>query len=73
LSRFHGKTFKSKPAFDEALMDFAKIGFTAVKADVPQAMTIENYRDWIAGYGLAPSLVSAFCGSCGLGREADPW
>ena len=36
------------------------IGFTAVKADVPEAMTIKDYRDWIAGYGLAPSLVSAF-------------
>jgi hypothetical protein len=30
------------PAFDEAFRDFAKIKFTAVKADVPEAMTISS-------------------------------
>src|SRR6478609_5107707 len=51
-----GKVDKSKAVFEEAFADFAAIGFTAVKADVPEGMTAEKYADWIAGYGLAPSL-----------------
>jgi inosose dehydratase len=47
---------KSKAVFDEAFADFAAIGFTAVKADVPEGMTAAAYADWITGYGLAPSL-----------------
>ena len=33
-----------------------QIGFTAVKADVPDGMKPEDYLDWIGGYGLAPSV-----------------
>ena len=51
-----GKVDKSKAVFDQAFADFAAIGFTAVKADVPEGMTAAAYADWIAGYGLAPSL-----------------
>ena len=51
-----GKVDKSKEVFDEAFTDFAAIGFTAVKADVPEGMTAADYASWIAGYGLAPSL-----------------
>lgn len=47
---------KSKEVFDEAFKDFQKIGFTAVKADIPENMTAAQYRDWIGSYGLAPSL-----------------
>ena len=42
--------------FDEAFADFADIGFTAVKADVPEGMSASEYADWIGSYGLAPSL-----------------
>ena len=41
---------------DEAFADFADIGFTAVKADVPDGMRVAEYADWIGHYGLAPSL-----------------
>ena len=51
-----GEVDKSKEVFDQAFADFAAIGFTAVKADVPEGMTAADYADWIAGYGLAPSL-----------------
>ena len=51
-----GKVDKSKEVFDQAFADFAAIGFTAVKADVPEGMTAADYASWIAGYGLAPSL-----------------
>ena len=33
--------------------DFADIGFTAVKADVPEGMSATEYADWISSYGLA--------------------
>jgi inosose dehydratase len=51
-----GKVDKSKEVFDQAFADFAKIGFTAVKADVPEGMTASAYAAWIGSYGLAPSL-----------------
>jgi inosose dehydratase len=47
---------KTKEVFDQAFSDFAKIGFTAVKADVPEGMSAAEYAEWIAGYGLAPAL-----------------
>jgi inosose dehydratase len=47
---------KTREVFDEAFRDFQEIGFTAVKADVPDGMTPSEYAGWIAGYGLAPAL-----------------
>jgi len=47
---------KTRQVLDEAFRDFQEIGFTAVKADVPDDMTPSAYAEWIAGYGLAPSL-----------------
>src|SRR5689334_22758478 len=47
---------KTREVFEEAFRDFQEIGFTAVKADVPEDMTASGYAGWIAGYGLAPSL-----------------
>lgn len=51
-----GVTDKSRAVFDEAFGDFHKIGFTAVKADIPEGMNAAEYLEWITGYGLAPSL-----------------
>jgi len=51
-----GKVDKSREVFDEAFADFRDIGFTAVKADVPDGMPVAEYADWIRSYGLAPSL-----------------
>lgn len=47
---------KTRAVFDAAFADFQQIGFTAVKADVPEDMTAPEYAAWIAGYGLAPAL-----------------
>jgi inosose dehydratase len=47
---------KTREVFEQAFRDFQQIGFTAVKADVPDGMTAAEYADWISGYGLAPSL-----------------
>jgi inosose dehydratase len=53
---YWAKAGKTREVFDEAFRDFQQIGFTAVKADVPDDMTSTEYADWIAGYGLSPSL-----------------
>jgi inosose dehydratase len=47
---------KSKAVLDQAFAELADIGFTAVKADVPEGMTADDYLGWITSYGLAPSL-----------------
>jgi inosose dehydratase len=47
---------KSPAVFEEAFADFAKIGYAAVKADVPDGMNAPEYLDWIGDYGLAPAL-----------------
>jgi inosose dehydratase len=47
---------KTREVLSEAFRDFQEIGFTAVKADVPDDMSPSAYAEWIAGYGLAPSL-----------------
>jgi inosose dehydratase len=53
---YWSKAGKTREVFAEAFRDFQEIGFTAVKADVPDGMTAAEYADWIAGYGLSPSL-----------------
>lgn len=47
---------KTREVFDQAFADYQRIGFTAVKADVPEGMTAGDYLGWIEGYGLSPSL-----------------
>jgi inosose dehydratase len=51
-----GRNDKSREVFEQAFRDFQDIGFSAVKADVPEGMTAAEYADWISGYGLAPAL-----------------
>lgn len=51
-----GVADKSREVFEQAFADFQDIGFTAVKADVPEGMSAAEYSRWISGYGLAPSL-----------------
>jgi inosose dehydratase len=51
-----GRTDKSPEVFEQAFRDFQRIGFRAVKADVPDGMRPDDYARWIGGYGLAPSL-----------------
>ena len=42
--------------FEQAFRDFSDIGYTAVKADIPEGMSASEYLEWIGGYGLAPAL-----------------
>ena len=65
---------KTRAVFEQAFADFQRIGFTAVKADVPDEMTATEYTDWITGYGLAPSLSlfnSAFDETVDIAAEVE--
>jgi inosose dehydratase len=53
---YWSKAGKSREVFEEAFRDFSDIGYTAVKADIPEGMAASEYLDWIGGYGLAPAL-----------------
>ena len=65
---------KTRAVFEEAFADFQAIGFTAVKADVPDDMTAAAYAKWIEGYGLAPALSlfsSAFDETVDMAAEVE--
>lgn len=47
---------KTRAVLETAFADFQQIGFTAVKADVPEGMAAAEYARWIDGFGLSPSL-----------------
>jgi inosose dehydratase len=47
---------KSKENLEVAFKDLSQIGFSAVKADVPEGMSVQEYRDWVASYNLAPAV-----------------
>ena len=53
---YWSKAGKSREVFEQAFRDFSDIGYTAVKADIPEGMVASEYLDWIGGYGLAPAL-----------------
>jgi inosose dehydratase len=53
---YWAKAGKTREVFEEAFADFAKIGYSAVKADVPDGMEAQEYLDWIGSYGLAPAI-----------------
>ena len=71
---YWSKAGKTREVFEEAFRDFQEIGFTAVKADVPDGMTPADYAEWIAGYGLAPALSlfnSPFDETVDMAEEAE--
>ncbi len=47
---------KSTEVFASAFADFAAIGYTAVKADVPDGMSTGDYLDMLESYGLSPAV-----------------
>jgi inosose dehydratase len=71
---YWSKAGKTRAVFDEAFRDFQEIGFTAGKADLPDDMSADEYAEWIAGYGLAPSLSlfsSPFDETVDMGQEIE--
>lgn len=47
---------KTRENLDPAFRDLSEIGFSAVKADVPQGMTTDEYKEWVGSYQLAPAV-----------------
>lgn len=54
--QYWAKAGRTRDVLDEAFAELAGIGFTAVKADVPDGMSPAAYRSWLDGYGLAPAV-----------------
>lgn len=46
---------KTREVFEDAFTALRGIGFTAVKADVPDGMDAAEYLSWLDGHGLEPS------------------
>jgi inosose dehydratase len=46
---------RTKKVLDQAFRELSAIGFTAVKADIPDGLTPKEYLSWLDGYGLVPS------------------
>lgn len=47
---------RSIEVLEQAFAELSAIGFTAVKADIPDRMSAPAYTDWLDDFGLAPSL-----------------
>jgi inosose dehydratase len=47
---------KSREVFERAFADLADLGITAVKADVPEGMSVAGYTQLLQSFGLVPSL-----------------
>ncbi len=54
--QYWARAGRTQEVLDAAFAELSAIGFTAVKADVPEGMTAAAYLDWLDGYGLAPSV-----------------
>jgi inosose dehydratase len=51
-----GKVDRSREVLSVAFSDCQRLGYQAVKADVPVGMTVREYLEWIGSYGLSPSV-----------------
>lgn len=54
--QYWAKAGRTKEVLAGAFAELSAIGFTAVKADVPEGMSATEYHDWLSGFGLAPAV-----------------
>jgi inosose dehydratase len=54
--QYWAKAGRTREVLADAFAELSAIGFTAVKADVPEGMSVTKYRDWLSGFGLAPAV-----------------
>ena len=72
--QYWARAGRTREVLDAAFAELSAIGFTAVKADVPEGMTAAAYLDWLDGYGLAPSVSlfnSAFDETVDIAAETE--
>jgi len=51
-----GRPDRTTRTLGPAFTELAEIGYTAVKADVPDDMAADDYLPWLASFGLEPAL-----------------
>lgn len=54
--QYWARAGRTRPVLAEAVAELSAIGFTAVKADVPEGMSAADYLSWLDGFGLAPAV-----------------
>lgn len=54
--QYWARAGRSRDVLEHAFAELSQVGFTAVKADIPDGMAPAQYRSWLAGYGLVPSV-----------------
>jgi inosose dehydratase len=72
--QYWAKVGRTQPVLDAAFAELSAIGFTAVKADVPEGMSAGSYLAWLDGYGLSPSVSlfsSAFDETVDIAAETE--
>lgn len=72
--QYWARAERTQEVLDAAFAELSAIGFTAVKADVPQGMTAAAYVDWLNSYRLAPSVSlfsSAFDETIDIAAETE--
>ncbi|HEY5981703.1 MAG TPA: sugar phosphate isomerase/epimerase [Microlunatus sp.] len=72
--QYWAKAGRTPGVLDSAFAELSAIGFTAVKADVPEGMRATDYLAWLDGYGLAPSVSlfnSAFDETVDIAEETE--
>jgi len=72
--QYWAKAGRTREVLDQAFAELSAIGYTAVKADIPDGMTVEQYQEWLSGYGLVPSVSlfsSAFDETVDIAAETE--
>jgi inosose dehydratase len=72
--QYWAKAGRSREVLDQAFAELSAIGYTAVKADIPDGMSVAEYQEWLAGYGLVPSVSlfsSAFDETVDIAAETE--
>lgn len=68
------KAGRSRKVLEAAFAELSAIGFSAVKADVPEEMTPREYLAWLGRFGLSPAISlfnSAFDESVDIAAESE--
>jgi inosose dehydratase len=72
--QYWAKAGRTPEVLGAAFAELSAVGFTAVKADVPDGMRAADYLAWLDGYGLVPSVSlfsSAFDETVDIATETE--
>jgi inosose dehydratase len=72
--QYWAKAGRTPEVLGAAFAELSAVGFTAVKADIPDGMRAADYLAWLDGYGLVPSVSlfsSAFDETVDIASETE--